>query len=492
MSFIGFGLLSWAWAIAAPYDGPSDETMHVLRAAGVVRGQFLTEPDPRGAFQEVPASLMVTWCFQTHADIAADCQRPRNPEAGEKLLRESTSAGRNNPAYYGVAGWPLAFWPNWTGIVLTRLITGALVSALLASTVVAAARWTRSRAMVVGLIVGATPMVFHVAGAVNPQGLEIAATAALFAAMMALVHGKKTGEGVNRAAVALAGISSAVIVVPRFTGIIWFVGILLVVLLPSPKQRLRELWRSASVKRWLVFVGLSLAVSFAWTIVAKPADPPGWEHGYTFGYMMEFVIVHLYPNIANQMVAVTGWNDTLMPLLVYDIWFMAAGLLVLGGLVVGNRTDRWRLLLLFFGTFTPLLLLEFLSADWIGWFNQGRYFIPGTLTCAMLGAWVIHQRALSGVQMHKIARMFVVLLLPIHLVCLAYTMTRWQSGLTSLNPFEGSWTPAYGSLLPLVMASAGVGIMFVVYWRTSRALVTADHEPVIEEPSKEPVSAAHS
>lgn len=492
VSFLGFALLSWAWAIAAPYEGPSDESMHTVRAAGVVRGQVFPEQDFRGAVQEVPASLLVNWCFQTKATVAADCLHQRNPADGEKLEKESSSAGRNNPAYYAIAGWPLAFWPNWTGILLTRMITGAMVAALLASTVVAAARWMRSRAMVAGLVVGVTPMVFHVSGAVNPQGLEIAASAALFAALMALVHGRVVGDGVNRAAVALAGISSAVILVPRFTGIMWFVGILLVVLLPSPKDRLRELWRSASVKRWTVFVGIATAVSLAWTIIVKPADPSGYDRGWSLGYMARFVIVDLYPNIANQMIAVTGWNDTLMPRLIYVVWFMAAGLLVLGGLVVGTRADRWKLLFLFFGTFTPLLVLELLSANQIGWFNQGRYFLPGAIALPMLGAWIMHKQALKAEQMRTIARMLSVLLLPIHFVCLAFTMTRWQSGLTTLNPFKGSWHPESGSLLPLLMGLAGVAIMFAVYWRTSRVPVAAEPEPVVEEPAKEPVSAAHS
>ncbi|ANZ36984.1 hypothetical protein BBK82_13795 [Lentzea guizhouensis] len=491
-AFLGFFLLSASWAIAAPYEGPADESRHTVRAAGIFEGQVIAEQTPEGAVQDVPASLLVNWCFQQKATVAADCLHVRDPAAGEALREESTPAGRNNPAYYVVTSWPLAFWPNWTGVVLSRLLTGVISSALLACAFVAAARWTRSRAMVAGLIVGATPMVFHVNGSVNPQSLEIPAGAALFAAMMALVHGRKAGEGVNRAAVALAGISSAVIVVPRFTGIMWLVGIVLVALVPSSKDRLRELWRSATVKRWSVFVAVATAVGLSWTVLVKPADPSGYDHGWTFGYMARFVVMDLYPNIANQMVAVTGWNDTLMPRLIYVAWFMASGLLVLGGLVVGNRTDRWRLLFLFFGTFAPLLVLELLSANQIGWFNQGRYFLPGAIALPMLGAWIMSRRVLSEEQMGRITRMLAVLLLPIHLVCLAFTMTRWQSGLASINPFKGSWTPAYGSVLPLVLATVAVGITFVVYWRVSGVPVAAEPEPVTEEPVKEPIRAAHS
>ncbi|MEU7480095.1 DUF2142 domain-containing protein [Lentzea sp. NPDC042327] len=492
-AFLGFFLLSASWAIAAPYEGPADESRHTVRAAGIFEGQVIAEQDAAGAVQDVPASLLVNWCFQQQVTVPADCLHARYPSEGEALHEESTPAGRNNPAYYVVAAWPLAFWPNWTGVVLSRLVTSAIASALLASTVVAAARWNRSRAMAAGLIVGATPMVFHVYGSVNPQSLEIPAGAALFASMMALVQAEKAGAGVNRAAVALAGISAAVLVVPRFTGIMWLVGIMLVALVPSSKDRLRELWRSATVKRWSVFVAFATALGLSWTVLVKPADPSGYDHGWTFGYMAKFVIADLWPNIAYQMVAVTGWNETLMPRLVYVAWFMAAGLLVLGGLVVGNRTDRWRLLFLFFGTFAPLLVLELLSANQIGWFNQGRYFLPGAIALPMLGAWVISRRALNDEQMGRIARLLAVFLLPIHLVCLAYTMTRWQSGLASINPLRGSWSPAYGSVLPLVLAVAGIAITLVVHWRISRVPAAAEPKPVTdEEPVKEPIRAANS
>jgi hypothetical protein len=47
-------------------------------------------------------------------------------------------------------------------------------------------------------------------------------------------------------------------------------------------------------------------------------------------------------------------------------------------------------------------------------------------------------------------------------------MTRWQSGLTSLNPLAGSWSPPLGSLLPLLSATAAVAVLFLTYWRASR------------------------
>lgn len=487
LSFLGFWLLSAAWSIAAPYDGPPDEQMHALRAAAVVRGEFISEKDFRGAVQEVPSSLVRVWCFPQKVQVPANCAPA--PGGDETLRKESTAAGRFNPVYYLVTGWPLAFWPNWVGILLTRLLTSAIVAALLASTVVAAARWTKHRAMVAGVVVAATPMLAHISGAITPQGPEIAAGAGLFAAMMALLHEKKPGDGVNRAAVALAGVSAAVLVTPRFTGIMWLCVILGVVLVPSSWARMRELWQSATVKRWSIFVAVATVASLAWTVLVKPADPTGYDHGFSLSYMVRTVIVDIWPNTANQMVGVMGWAETLMPRLIYVAWFMAVGLLLLGGLVLGNRVEKWRVLALFFGTFAPLIVLELLSANQIGWFNQGRYFLPGAVALPMLGAWIMAQRVLNAEQMRSVTRMLAVLLLPIHIVCLAYTMTRWQSGLASINPLKGVWMPPLGPVLPLVLVTVAVGVLLLAYWQASRTPTAVEPEPVVES-DKEPINAA--
>jgi hypothetical protein len=172
------------------------------------------------------------------------------------------------------------------------------------------------------------------------------------------------------------------------------------------------------------------------------------------------------------------------------VWFAAVGLLVLGGLAQGGRVDRLRLLALFFATFTPLLTLEILTANQVGLFNQGRYFLPGAVGLPLLGAFVFARHGWTAEQLRALTRGLAVLLLPIHLVCLAYTMCRWQSGLRTLNPLAGSWSPPYGSLLPLILATVGIAVLIAVYWLASRVLVPS---PLIgDEQRAESVGAVHA
>ncbi|MET0135244.1 MAG: DUF2142 domain-containing protein, partial [Kibdelosporangium sp.] len=470
------------WAFAAPYDGPWDEQMHAKRAAGIMEGEILPGPD---RVQTVPKSLDIlsgNWfCFPMNVTVPADC----SPEPGgdESTERIYVTEARFNPVYYAASGWPLGFWPNWRGIMLSRLMTSLMMAGLMACAVVAAVRWVRHRALLAGLIVAATPTTVALGGTLNPNGMEIAAGVTLFAALIAVVHEQR--EGVNRAAVALAGVSAAILVTPRFTGVMWLLLILGVLLVPSSKARLRYLIKQRTVRIWSTVAVVATVASVAWTLIAQPTQVIDKHYGMSTQEIVRFEIFDLWPNIVNQMVGAMGWNETGMPRMIYVVWFMAAGLLTMGALILGDRTDKWRILALGVGTFVPLLVAELFVVNKVGWLNQGRYFLPGAVGLTLLGAWILSRRGISPVHMRTITRLFALLLIPIHLICLVYTMARWQSGLVSVNPFNGSWTPPYGHIIPLAAGTLGVLVLVVVFWQASR--IPAEPAPA---PAGEPGEAA--
>jgi hypothetical protein len=480
LAFIGFWLLHAGWAFATPYNGPPDEQQHVLRAAGIMQGEIVAERDQH----TVPKSLIRGWCFPTRVTVPASCEV--EPGGDESLQRRvPTTAARFDPVYYLVTSWPVGIWPNWWGLMLSRLINGALMAALLACAVVGAARWTRHRALVAGLVVAITPMTAHLGGAVNPNGIEITAGIALFVSLLALVHEQR--DGINRAALALAGVSGATIVTPRFTGLLWLFVIVGVILVPSRRSRLRVLMRSRLVWLWSGIVALASLAALAWTMLAGTASAVSANYGLTMGSILKESVLTMWPNLANQMVGVTGWAETLMPRLVYLAWFAAVGLLVLSGLVLGTRADRWRLLLLFAGTFVPLIAMEILNANRIGWFNQGRYFLTGAVGLPMIGAYVMARRGLTATDLRAMTRLLAIILVPLQLVCLAYSMARWRSGLVSINPFNGSWTPPYGVVIPLLCGTLAVAVLLLTFWLASRIPVPA---PPSAAPEEETISVA--
>src|SRR5947209_14268275 len=73
-SFLGFLLLTSAWALAMPYDGPPDELQHVERAYGVVTGHIVPDDLGEPSFR-VPKSLVprgsgiASSCFRWHTEV---------------------------------------------------------------------------------------------------------------------------------------------------------------------------------------------------------------------------------------------------------------------------------------------------------------------------------------------------------------------------------------------------------------------------------------
>lgn len=465
IAFTGFFLLHAGWAYAAPFDGPADEAAHAERAADVNLGRLL----PNAAGNDyVPRSIVRPRCFEQNIGIPANCVE--QPGGDSALVLVDNYVAYYNPVYYWVTGWPVAIWPDWTGILLARLLTGAVMAGLLAAAVVAACRWSRHRALLGGLVVAATPMLVSLGGAINPNGVEIAAGVALFAGLIPLLLEPR--ESLNRGAVTLVGISASILVTPRALGPLWLGLDLGAVLIGCSWTQLRALARERVVRIWAGVVGLSLLAALAWDVVGDPLstvirDP---QH-LTFSEIIRAAVIDMWANDANQMIGVTGWSELLQPRLVYVAWFTAAGILVLGGFVFGNRKDRLRMGGLFVGTFIPLLGYELVTAN-EGWFNQGRYFLPGAVGVPLLGAHVLARR-LGAADLRSLTRTLAVLLLPIQFVVLAYTMCRWQSGLQLLNPLKGSWLPPLGPVLPLALGAAGVVVLCFVFWRSAGAVSTA-------------------
>ncbi|WP_309110151.1 DUF2142 domain-containing protein [Saccharothrix sp.] len=489
LAFIGFWLLHAGWAFAAPFDGPPDEEQHALRAAAIMNGDIFSR---EGNGQLVPQSLDKNnklengvlrhrSCFPMQVTVPASCTE--EPGGDRTLVVRYVSEARFNPVYYAVVGWPLKFWPEWRGIMLSRLISAGLMAAMLACAVVGAVRWTRHRALLAGIVVAVTPMTAHLAGSINPNGIEITAGLCLGVALIALLH-ERGGGPVNKAAVALAAVSSAVIVTPRFSGVMWLCVIAFALLVPVRWQRVKELVRTRAVQVGLGAVVLAGIASVLWTFTNGTAEVAPPRYDYQYKDVLKVALLDFWPNLANQMVGVMGWAETLMPRLIYVVWFAALGVLILGGFIVGGRVDRWRMIALFFGTFTPLLAAELYLINQTGWFNQGRYFLPGAVVLPLLGAHILAKNALTAAHFRSATRVFALLLLPIHLVCVAFTMIRWQSGLAIMNPFKGSWVQPYGGhVLPLAAATLGVIVLFAMFWWASRVPT----EPAAEVEA-EPVS----
>jgi hypothetical protein len=495
--FLGFFLVFGAWSVAAPYDAPPDEVQHGIRAVGVLSGEIVPRPAQiiwgvnnagAGAYQRVPEGLFhPARCWGFYPDQSASCQEP---VGGGKLIDAPTSAGRYNPLYYAAVGLPLKVWPGWGGLVLSRLISSALSAALLAWAFIMLLRWSRYGLMLAGLLASATPMLAHLAGAVNPNGLEITAGIALFCGGIPLLLGAP-GSRSKSSLVWLAGTGAVLLAPLRSLGPLWLGCALVALLIPQSRTHLQHLWSQRLVRRWAYGIAASLAFAVAWVFIAKAGElvPPA-DGRFHYGVGQAVLIYFASWEIFLQgMVGVAGWFDIFMPFPLYWMWVCPVAALVIFALTIGTWKDRWRFFVLFLGGFVAPGILQVSQANVTGFIIGGRYMLPLLVGMPLLGAYIVERRILNAKQSHSMTKLFCLLLIPSHLVLLIYAMVRWQRGayrgaypqpgLGRLNPLVGSWHPPTGSVLPLAAMVIGLVVLTVMFWR-GPALAAALGDPEVE------------
>ncbi|GIG60400.1 hypothetical protein Lfu02_47720 [Longispora fulva] len=493
LSFLAFFLVFGAWSVAAPYDGTPDEMQHMIRAAGVAGGQIAPEPvrvkGQSGTIQNVPAGLNASGiCWTSKPLKSAECAP--QPSSGP-LVDTPTLAGRYHPLYYAAVGWPLRIWDGWAGILVARLMSAALSAALLSWAFMILTRWSRFGLMLGGLVAVSTPMLAQIAGAVNPNGLEISAGIALAAAGIPLLMGPRRGD--TRQLYWLVGISIVLLASLRSMGPLFLGTGLLAMLLPVTRRRAKELLANHGrpIRVLSVITVVSVALAAAWIVLMNTGDltsPPPKEH--LSGGQAVIKVFAQWGQLLQEMVGYGGWLDTAIPPPFYWIWLTIAASLVVFALVVGTRADRWRILVIAIGGALIPTILQAININIVGYITQGRYMLPAIVFLPLLGAFIVEQRLLTARQSHSFTKLCVVAMLPIHLVLLWYTMVRWQRGiprtptLHALDPFWGPWHPVLGSLTPLLAMSAGLLLLGgLVLWASARTVARpapADATEVID------------
>src|SRR5690242_13260238 len=124
------------WALATPIAGSPDEPAHLIRAASVVRGEWVGTPSPAGHVVTVPHYIAQTarmTCVAFHYERTADCVT-HGPDAAPPLTDPAalttapTTAGLYNPLYYVIVGWPALLVHDAAGTYATRVASGTPTS----------------------------------------------------------------------------------------------------------------------------------------------------------------------------------------------------------------------------------------------------------------------------------------------------------------------------------------------------------------------------
>lgn len=478
------GLLASLWALASPLMSLPDETAHTSYAVAASRGQLVGERDQLTLEEdglvglvvnvELPASFgevrVLMDCYAQRR-VAADCAG-RLPDLPGVVTRY-TSVGTYPPVYYALVGWPHHLLDPQPSLYAMRLVSAWLVAPLAGLAFAALRRLGTHPTLLLGGALGVTPVVAFLVGGINPSGVEIVASLALWATTSVLVL---RPPGDSRPLVAWA-VAAAALAWSRPLGPLLVVGIVaLVAMALGDAAALSARWRDRTTRQVLAAVGVAWAGAWAWILamgtlgafkgIPDPSLTPGVAAMASLGKTAERLV---------QVVAVFGWVDTPAPTVTtFWPWMAVAGALVAVGLVRGTWRVRAALLALGVVAVALPVLAEARQAAEIGLGWQGRYTMPLLVGLPVLAGVTLRNRptttraavaTLAGGALLALA----------HVVGFAAALRRYTVGLDDTRPFWSflavdGWRPPGGSALLLVgagLALAGAGAALA--WRTWRA-----------------------
>ncbi|MGI8558708.1 MAG: DUF2142 domain-containing protein [Solirubrobacteraceae bacterium] len=398
----GYVLLLAAWTFSThPFDAP-DETAHYLRAYGLSQGHLLG-PHARYSAVTLPP-LQDAWVQQdtrgidvpaAYAPPGVTCVDGR-PDLGHCI--EASSTGDYQPFAYLVPALALhASSKLGDALWLARAASAVEVAAFFA--LAAALLWDGTLPSLLGLLVALTPMTLFVGSVLNPNGLELAASLALTAAVVRLSRSPLDSPAWVWTALTASAIATLVSwqlgPVYLALNLALLCGLLgrrdLTALVRARRRRLAAA---------ALLVTLAAALFLAYALHAGAIHSS--FHLSPVRHSLQVGIDQL-GGVLRQSIGLFGHVSVRLDNVLYDVWCALFAGVVIWGLRVAERRRR-RLIALtgLFAIVFPVLFHGFIYR-YSGFGLQGRYVLPIVFVPALLSGEAIcrsaprSRAALSGV-----------------------------------------------------------------------------------------------
>jgi hypothetical protein len=481
-----------AQILGTPRNAGPDEPAHIVRGAGLVRGELFGEQLAEWSASHAGVVLDPGGADIANADPDSDALRvfdvPRwlaqpseacfahQPQIPAKCAAEIESDGSgllSTAAWYPIWGHLLPGLATvalsgsealWLARFLHALVPVALIAATLARLIGSGRRVAASASLV-----AITPMVLFLVAVVNPSGIVAAGSIAVW---VAADDAYRTGDASSW----LLPAGVAALVLPRDDSLLWAALMLLVLTVVWRRSPL-ALWRAAPVGTRVVVVAITV-VGALWSVLSGgdlvPVDRPAT------GIELAELVVQRTGRHVREAVGVLGWLDTQIPESAFALWCFAAGVVAMIALAT-NHSRRVA------GSAVALGL--FVVAGWVitivqgrtaGLFWQGRYALP------MLIGFVL-VAALSPGADRQFGRLAVaapaVVAVVVWNLAFFQELRRWGVGETgTIRPW--AWD-TWGSPLPvLLLMAVHVAASAGLCWL---ALSSATYPPV-NQPARRRVS----
>lgn len=481
-SFSLFALLFFSvfavWSLATPLMGVPDEPVHAIRAVALVRGDFVgtavhgpRDPNTVVTVPELYSRLgTVPGCFAFNSSSPASCAPAIRGTSTPTQVE--IYVGRYPPLYYAVVGLPSLVTVSSVGVRLMRLFSAALSALLLALGATSIVAWSRSRLLLAGFVLAATPQLFFLGGAISPSGFEISAAISLWCCLIVLAL--ERFEDPPLGLVVATGISACTLVLARPLSPFWAFLIGVTVLVLAGRRRVAAALRHRRVQLALGAAALCGVLALAWIFTQHALDhlpvsgniPKNLSDvSIFFGALGQTGL------LLRSAIGEFGWLSTQSPLGTYLTWY--AGLALVGGLaaVTARRRELWVLAgVAVAAVLVPVVILA-VPARQYGFAGQGRDFLPLTVGLPLVAAAIAGGSELLVRHRARAVTGVTVLVAAAQVLAFGQALRRNAVGLGGpINYLNGAWRPPLGALVLTILAVlAWAAIATVTSWLAQEA-----------------------
>lgn len=392
---LGVLLAQAAWILAVPPFRGMDEFDHAFRASGVAAGQWRLEEQAaggRGLLVEVPAELVGASQAQCEdlPYIEGETCDGDGPGSRPGTVKATTSAANYVPAYYWVVGTAGEPFSGAHALYAMRAASALLCAAVLAIGAWCLSTWVRGRWAFIGLLVGLSPTLVYTTAVVAPNGLEMAAGACLWAALLGLGTGPDVDAAVRRRERGLLAAATLAVVLLaglRTLGPLWVLLILLcVVALRGPGTLLAVAGRHRAQVALAAFAAVATSVAvLAWNRgnVAISDGALNGEVDPSWGQALR------WPTWILSSIGAFPYRDQPAPLAVHLLVLCVLVTLLVAALRRGAGQGRGALGLALVLTLAVPSVLVAVTLQERGGVWQGRYSLPFVVGVMMLAGLVL-------------------------------------------------------------------------------------------------------
>jgi hypothetical protein len=369
-------LVQSAWLLALPPFEGIDEIDHVYRAASVAEGNWLPTgelaPDGWGTLLSVPENIVEAAepvCLSIKYYGPDNCEPEGSPD-GDGNVRVASGAARYHPAFYWVTGTLASTFDGTAALYVMRAVAMTLSAALIAAAAWASSLWSRTAWPLIALFVALTPMVVYSNAVMAPNGVEMSAALAVWAALTGLA--RKGGTLSEERRLLIVAIPATIVLsTVRSLGPLWLALLILTLTALLGRTRLvslaREHTRLLTIATVLV---IGTVIASAWWIFGYHRQ----STSFAGEPLARTTLAQQVPLWILQSIGVFPRRLDPAP----PVTYVAELLILTMILALGYRAARRRLRLLSAGIgiltlALPMAITLTISQDG-GW--QGRYTLP--------------------------------------------------------------------------------------------------------------------